>query len=194
MVDVGVLALQGDFAAHRALLAGLGVTARLVRVPAELEGLQGLILPGGESTAMLKLLDDRGFFEALRSAGLNGLALFGCCAGAILLARTVRNPAQRSLGFIDMTIARNAYGRQVDSFVARGQGTEWGPMDLVFIRAPKIESVGPGVRVLARCGDTPVLVEQGGRFLAATFHPELTGDARLHRHFMEMTLAPATPA
>jgi 5'-phosphate synthase pdxT subunit len=176
----GVLALQGDFQAHAAVLRRLGQSVREVRRCADLSGLAALVLPGGESTAVLKLMADEPWFEALRAFHDGGGALLGTCAGAILLAREV-DPAQPSLGLLDVAVARNAYGRQVDSFetaleTARLEAPERG----VFIRAPRLTAVGEGVEVLARLHDEPVLVRQG-RVLAATFHPEIAGDDRVHR-------------
>ena len=187
-VTIGVLALQGDFEAHARALDAAGAEVRLVKVPAELEGLAGLILPGGESTTMLKLMATVGMEDAVRRFHEGGGALFGTCAGLILLARGVTNPAQRSLGLLDVTVERNAYGRQVDSFETKVEGL--GPLEgeslpAVFIRAPRIERVGPGVEVLARHGGTAVLV-RNGRVLAASFHPELTRDPRVHGLFCEM--------
>jgi pyridoxal 5'-phosphate synthase pdxT subunit len=186
----GVLALQGDFAAHAALLAALGETAVEVRRIAELRGLRGLVIPGGESTALLRLMAGEPWFDALRAFHAEGGALLGTCAGAILLARHVQ-PEQPSLGLLDVTVARNAYGRQLESFEAElaapGLG---GPLRGVFIRAPRFAALGPGVEVLARLDGEPVLVRQG-RILAATFHPEIAGEARVHRLFAESAALPA---
>jgi 5'-phosphate synthase pdxT subunit len=182
----GVLALQGDFAAHEAALRRAGVPASqvcAVRRVGELEGLNGLVLPGGESTALLKLMADEDWFAALRAFHARGGALFGTCAGAILLAREVHGPRQPSLGLLDATIDRNAYGRQVDSFEAVIEARELGePLSGVFIRAPRFVATGPGVEVLGCLNGAPVLVRQG-RVLAATFHPEMAGEDRLHRLF-----------
>jgi 5'-phosphate synthase pdxT subunit len=183
----GVLALQGDYAAHEAALRAAGATTREVRRVAELLGLAGLVIPGGESTALLRLMEDEPWFEALRSFHAGGGVLFGTCAGAILLVREVR-PAQPSLGLLDATVARNAYGRQLDSFEATVQAPSLGgSMPAVFIRAPRIESLGPGVEVLATLRGEPVLVRQG-LVLAATFHPELTGSRAAHA--LAVSLAP----
>ena len=180
----GVLALQGDFAAHEAALRSAGVPVRRVRRVGELAGLRGLVLPGGESTALLKLMAGEDWFAALRDFHAQGGALLGTCAGAILLAREVNGPRQPSLGLLDATIDRNAYGRQVDSFEAGIDAPALGePLRGVFIRAPRFASMGPGVEVLGRLKDAPVLLRQG-RVLAATFHPELAGDDRLHRMFI----------
>jgi 5'-phosphate synthase pdxT subunit len=184
---LGVLALQGDFAAHAAALAELGCTAREVRDLEELAELDGLVLPGGESTTLLRLLGPVGV-RALRAFAQRGGAILGTCAGLILLAREVRRPAQPSLGLLDVVVERNAYGRQVDSFSARGRWLGGGDegMEMVFIRAPRIVACGPGVQVLATYGEDPVLVRQG-RILGATFHPELTPDRRVHRLLLEAT-------
>jgi 5'-phosphate synthase pdxT subunit len=183
---VGVLALQGDFAAHAALLRSLGRDPRPVRRVRELDALGALVIPGGESTTLLHLMADEPWFDALGTFHERGGFLFGTCAGAILLAREVRGPAQRSLGLLDATIDRNAYGRQVDSFEADldlpGSGAR---VRAAFIRAPRFEAIGPEVDVLARHEGAPVLVREG-RVLAATFHPEITGDPAVHRLFLEM--------
>jgi 5'-phosphate synthase pdxT subunit len=198
---IGVLALQGDFARHTAVLRRLGVEPRDVRTAAELQGLAGLVLPGGESTTMLKLMERVNLVPALRVFREGGGGFFGTCAGLILLAREVTGPEQPSLGFLDVGVARNGYGRQVDSFETElpwrgGNGTrpeeEAGPLRGVFIRAPRITRVGASVEVLARVGDEPALVREG-RVLAATFHPELTDDTRLHRHFVESILGAPVP-
>jgi 5'-phosphate synthase pdxT subunit len=190
MKRIGVLALQGDFEAHRRALEELGVTAVEVRTAKELESVAALVIPGGESTTMLKLLDSEGLFEPLRAFGQRR-PIFGTCAGAILLAREVLNPPQPSLGLVDVRIERNAYGRQVDSRVAiirleaafpRPNGRE--ELEAVFIRAPIVRGVGPEVRVLARYQGDPVLLEQG-LHLVATFHPELSADRRVHRFFLD---------
>jgi len=182
-VPVGVLALQGDFAAHAALLRRLGERAREVRRIEELDGLGGLVLPGGESTALLRLMGAEPWLESLRAFHAGGGALFGTCAGAILLARAV-DPAQPSLGLLDAAVARNAYGRQAESFEARLAAPALGDgLPGVFIRAPRFTALGRDVEVLARLGDEPVLVRQG-RVLAATFHPEIAGDDRVHRLFL----------
>ncbi|MFN3412916.1 MAG: pyridoxal 5'-phosphate synthase glutaminase subunit PdxT [Thermoanaerobaculum sp.] len=175
---VGILALQGDFAAHRQALAERGVTIREVRKPADLEGLCGLVLPGGESTTMLKLMAEFGLESPLKHAIAGGLPVLATCAGVILLAREVQNPPQPSLGVLDVVVVRNAYGRQLASTVATLEVTA--PEELrvptlegVFIRAPKLVQMGEGVKVLAKRGPDPVLVRQQ-TILAATFHPELS--------------------
>ncbi len=180
---VGVLALQGGFQAHIKALERAGARGLEIRSAAELERVERLILPGGESTTMLKLLGAEGLLEPLRRFGERS-PVFGTCAGAILLARRVTGPAQESLGLMDMDVERNAYGRQLDSRVVRLSEAEGGPLEAVFIRAPAIRRVGPGVRVLVSHGGDPVLVEDG-LHLAATFHPELTADPGVHRLFLE---------
>ena len=185
-MKIGILAVQGDFEAHAKMLARLGVEHCLVKTPAELAELQGIILPGGESTTHLKILLEEGLLDALRQFAKNGGALFGTCAGAILLAREVKNPAQESLGLLDVTVVRNGYGRQVASDVRAGSTKlKAEPLEMVFIRAPLFESPGPGVEVLAECDGRPVMLQQG-RILAATFHPELTEDSTVHRHFLTL--------
>lgn len=182
---VAVLALQGDFEAHRKALAEIGVESFEARRPGELAQAAGLIIPGGESTTLWKFFEAEPWGEAFRAFAGTGRPVLGTCAGAIVLAREVSNPAQPGLGLIDMAVARNAYGRQLDSFIARvdvpGLGT---PMPAVFIRAPRILSTGPGVEILGSHGGSPVLVRQGN-VTAATFHPELTPDRRLHRLLFE---------
>ena len=181
---IGVLALQGAYDAHTKTLAALGATPRLVRTPAELDGLDGLIMPGGESTTMLKFLERNGFFDVLQT-WVRTTPTFGTCAGAILLARHVDNPPQRSLAALDITVERNAYGRQIDSAILTAN-TELpgGPLEMVFIRAPRITSTGPGVETLAARDGFPTLV-RSGNLLAATFHPELSHDTRVHQLFLD---------
>jgi 5'-phosphate synthase pdxT subunit len=182
-VTTGVLALQGDFAAHAAVLRRLGAEALEVRRCAELDGLGALVLPGGESTALLRLMAGEPWFEALRAFHAGGGAILGTCAGAILLARRV-SPEQPSLGLVEVSVARNGYGRQVDSFEATLDGPDFDPpLAGAFIRAPRFTALGPRVEVLARLGGEPVLVRQG-RVLAATFHPEIAGDDRVHRRLL----------
>lgn len=182
---IGVLAIQGDYAAHATALSETGAEPCEVRKPDELATLDGLILPGGESTTMLKFLEKRGFFAALEEFSKEK-PVFGTCAGAILLAREVRNPEQRSLGILDAVVERNAYGRQIDSTIVKA-ATELagGPLEMVFIRAPRIASTGAGVQILARRDGDPVLVRQGS-VMAATFHPELSDDRRVHQLFVEI--------
>lgn len=204
---VGILAVQGDFELHAKMLERIGAPWRLVKHASDLDGVGGLIMPGGESTTMLKFLslpsNGRGeapprpapqanhrviptLSEAISQFATQGKPVFGTCAGAILLAKEVFNPPQESFGLLDVAIERNAYGRQIDSSVRRGDCPELAdrPVEMVFIRAPIIRRVGDGVRVLGRCDGLPVLVEQGN-ILAATFHPELTQDETIHRYFLK---------
>ena len=192
MPTIGILAIQGDFQAHSQALARLGVPFRFVRKPSELCGLGGLILPGGESTTLLKFLQEEELFEPIRQFAQSN-PVFGTCAGAILMADHVENPSQPSLELIRMTVRRNAYGRQLASSIhtieaesALDAGPEAGtPLEAVLIRAPLICQVGPEVKILARLANQPMLVQQGLR-LAGTFHPELTKDTRIHRYFCQM--------
>ena len=178
---VAVLALQGDFEAHRRALEEIGAASFEARRPPDLAGASGLVIPGGESTTLWKFFEAEPWEEAFRDFAATGRPVLGTCAGAIVLAREVSNPGQKGLGLIDIAVERNAYGRQVDSFVGEiacpGLGE---PMPAVFIRAPRIRAAGPGVEVLGRHRGEPVLVRQGN-VVAATFHPELTRDRRLHR-------------
>ena len=186
---VAVLALQGDFEAHRKALAQIGVESFEAKRPGELAAADGLIIPGGESTTLWKFFEAEPWAEAFRAFAGSGRPVLGTCAGAIVLAREVSNPAQPGLGLIDIAVARNAYGRQVDSFIAEVEAPSLGaPMPAVFIRAPRILSTGPGVEVLGTHGGEPVLVRQGN-VAAATFHPELTPDRRLHRLLFEPAAA-----
>ena len=190
-MTIGVLALQGDFALHRAALERIGVASSEVRMPAQLDGVDGLIMPGGESTTLLKLLDAWDFVPALEKFHAAGKPIFGTCAGLILLAREVRNPSQFSLGFIDLAVARNAYGRQKESFEAMGTadlGDGAAPLKMVFIRAPRILRLGPGVTPLAHHRDECVMARQGS-VLVASFHPELTEESTVHEHFARMVRA-----
>lgn len=180
---LGILAIQGNFEAHAKAFAEAGGEVFEVRTKADLEAADALVLPGGESTTMLKLLHEESLWEPLRSA-CQAKPVFATCAGAILLAKDVHHPKQDSLGLVDVGVERNAYGRQVHSTVAQITTEEGQPLEAVFIRAPIIRRVGAGVRVLARYGGDPVLVEQN-QFLVATFHPELTRDRNLHRMFLE---------
>ena len=183
MKTAGVLALQGDFEAHRKALERCGARAVEVRTAAELASCDGLVLPGGESTTMLKLIEAENLVEWLR-AFAQEKPVYGSCAGAILLARDVSHPVQPSLDFIDIGVERNGYGRQIDSRIAKVTAEKGGEFEAVFIRAPIIRRVGPGVQVLARYEGAPVWVEQGPH-MVTTFHPELTDDLRVHRHFVE---------
>ena len=181
-MKIGVLAIQGDFDAHKKRLENLGADVVLVRKPEQLDEIDGLVIPGGESGAFLKILGERGFAKLKEFVRLK--PTFGTCAGAIMLAKKVTNPEQPGLGALDIVIRRNAYGRQIDSSIREGQfgGV---PLEMVFIRAPKIERVGPGVEVIATEGEDPVAVRQG-RAMAATFHPELSNDPRVHQKFLEL--------
>jgi pyridoxal 5'-phosphate synthase pdxT subunit len=185
---IGVLAIQGDYAAHAEALTESGAEPVEVRNPEQLEDLDGLILPGGESTTMLKFLERRGLFESLKEFAAKR-PVFGTCAGAILLARDVRHPKQRSLEVLDAAVERNAYGRQIDSTIlTEPTSLPGGPLEMVFIRAPRFVETGKGVEVLAEREGSPVLVRQGN-LLAATFHPELSTDRRIHRLFVESVIA-----
>jgi len=182
---VGVLAIQGDFDAHASALREAGAEPVLVRKPEQLDNIDGLIIPGGESTTFLKFLERDGFLGALQSF-VSTRPTFGTCAGCILLAKEVTHPSQASLGVLDATVERNAYGRQIDSSIeVSDTKLPGGPMELVYIRAPRIAKIGPGVEILAERQGFPVLVEQG-HILAATFHPELSSDRRVHRCFVDL--------
>jgi len=184
-MTIGVLAIQGDFDAHRRRLEQLGAEVVLVKKPEQLDAVDALVIPGGESTTFLKFLEKGGFLEKLREF-VRAKPAFGTCAGAILLANQVENPPQAGLGALDISIRRNAYGRQLDSFIGEGETQlPGGPLEMVFIRAPKIERVGPKVEVLAREKNDPVLVRQG-KIMAATFHPELSDDTRVHAEFLKL--------
>ncbi len=182
---VGILAIQGDFELHAKMLDRTGTPWKLIKHVADLQEVSGLILPGGESTTMLNVFADEGMDVAIRDFAAAGKPIFGTCAGTILLAKEVLSPPQDRLGLMDITVERNAYGRQIDSSVCRGECPDLAdhPVEMVFIRAPIIRRVGEGVRVLGRADGLPVLVEQGN-VLAATFHPELTEDETIHRYFL----------
>ncbi len=183
-MKIGVLALQGDFDAHRRRLEELGAEVALVRRPEQFDEIDGLVIPGGESTTFLKLLGVETFRKL--SAFVHSKPTFGTCAGAIMLAKEVENPRQQGLNAIDITIRRNAYGRQIDSTIVEAATALGGaPLEMVFIRAPQIERVGEGVEVLAQRGDDPVLIRQGS-VMAATFHPELSDDTRVHEEFLKL--------
>jgi pyridoxal 5'-phosphate synthase pdxT subunit len=182
---VGVLAIQGDYEAHAAALRDVGAEPVLIRKPEELAGLDGLIIPGGESTTILKFLERGGFLASLR-AFVAHKPTFGTCAGCILLAADVTHPPQTSLGALDATVERNAYGRQIDSSIhIADTQLPGGPLEMVYIRAPRIVKTGDGVVVLATRDGFPVLVEQG-HIMAATFHPELSADRRVHQRFVDL--------
>ena len=197
-MKIGVLALQGDFDAHRRRLEELGAEVVLVKRPEQLDAIDGLVIPGGESGTFLKLLGDDGF-EKLKQF-VHAKPTFGTCAGAILLATEVENPHQKGLGAINIRIRRNAYGRQIDSSIregnlripASGGNSAGSPLEMVFIRAPKIEHVGEGVEILATEGPDAVAVRQG-RTMAATFHPELSADTRIHQAFLDLVGGQDTP-
>jgi pyridoxal 5'-phosphate synthase pdxT subunit len=188
-MKIGVLALQGDFDAHRRRLEELGAEVVLVKKPEQLDNIDGLVIPGGESGTFLKLLGDVGF-EKLKQF-VHAKPTFGTCAGAILLATEVENPTQKGLGALDIRIRRNAYGRQIDSSIRQGrlisEKSGDSPLEMVFIRAPRIEHVGEGVEIIATegAGADPVAVRQG-RTMAATFHPELSDDTRVHQAFLDL--------
>jgi len=185
-VKIGILAVQGDFAAHAAMLAGMGIETVEVRTREDLVGCDGLILPGGESTTQLQFLQEEGLYQAIKQFAAEDKAIFGTCAGAILLATEVKNPQQESLGLLDMTVLRNGYGRQVHSDVVSGPSAlKPEPMEMVFIRGPIFERVGPDVEVLAEYAGKPALVQKG-QILAAAFHPELTDDTTVHRRFLDL--------
>ncbi|WP_017556897.1 pyridoxal 5'-phosphate synthase glutaminase subunit PdxT [Nocardiopsis baichengensis] len=191
---IGVLALQGDTAEHLRVLRGIGATAVPVTRPGELDQVQGLVLPGGESTTMAKLAERYGLLEPLRKRVRAGMPAYGTCAGMILLADRIVDGArdQRTVGGIDMTVRRNAFGRQSESFETgvEIEGLEGGPVDAVFIRAPWVESTGPGVQVLGQTAEGGaagrIVAVRQGSLLATSFHPELTGDARIHRLFVDI--------
>jgi 5'-phosphate synthase pdxT subunit len=190
MPRIGVLAIQGDFAAHMATLHEAGAEVCEVRKAAELRQVDGLVIPGGESTTLLKFIlnPDLDYIEAFQEFHQAGKPMFGTCAGLILVAKDVLNPAQFSFGFIDMGVERNAYGRQKESFETVGESYLEGtakPLKMVFIRAPRITRLGAQVERLATCHEEPVMARQGN-ILVATFHPELTGDLTVHRYFLEM--------
>jgi len=188
---IGILAVQGDYQAHARMLERLGAEYFFVRTPEEAARAEAMILPGGESTTMLKFIREEGLEAPLRSLAARGGAFLATCAGAILLAREVRSPAQWSLGLADLVLTRNAYGRQLASEVRYAPSKlKPEPLEMVFIRAPLIEEIGPQVEVLASEGGRPVLVRQG-KMLVATFHPELTGDATIHEYFLKLAAEPA---
>lgn len=192
---VAVLALQGDFDAHRRALGEIGVPSFEARRPEELDRAAGLVIPGGESTTLWKFFELAPWEDAIGRFAASGRPVLGTCAGAIVLAREVTNPPQKGLALVDMSVARNAYGRQADSFIGEVDAPVFGSsLPAVFIRAPRITSVGPGVEVLASRAGEPVLVRQGS-VVAATFHPELTGDRRIHRMAFEaVSPVPSVPS
>lgn len=185
---IGVLALQGSFIEHINMLAKLGVMATPVYKPNELEGIDGLIIPGGESTTILNLMHSFNIFEPLKERALDGLPVMATCAGTVLLAKEVTNPGMKTLALMDISVKRNAFGRQVDSFEANVDipllGKE--PFPAIFIRAPLIETTDPDVEILCRLGDGTAIAVRQERLLAVSFHPELSQDTRLHRYFLEI--------
>ncbi|HEY2351170.1 MAG TPA: pyridoxal 5'-phosphate synthase glutaminase subunit PdxT [Candidatus Acidoferrum sp.] len=190
---IGILAVQGDFEAHAAMLEGMGIDSVEVRTPADMEGVDGLILPGGESTTQLQFLQEEGLSRAIKQFAADGHAVFGTCAGAILLATEVQNPKQDSLGLLDMTVSRNGYGRQIASDVFSAPSKlKSDPLEMVFIRGPVIERTGPEVEVLARHAGKPAIVQKG-RILATTFHPELTSDTTVHEYFLKLATESRKP-
>jgi pyridoxal 5'-phosphate synthase pdxT subunit len=183
-MNIGVLAIQGDYEAHKVRLQQLGADVTLVRKPEHLDAIDAIIIPGGESTTFLNFLEEHGFLEKLR-AFVRSKPTFGTCAGAILLAKEVENPPQASLGVLDIRVQRNAYGRQIDSSIREGATKLGEPLEMVFIRAPRITVTGKDVEVLATESGDPVLVRQG-KIMAATFHPELSADTRIHQEFLKL--------
>ena len=183
--NIGVLALQGAFEVHARRLAELGATTSLIRKPEELAALDALVIPGGESTTFLKHLERSGFYDTL-DAFVRTRPIFGTCAGCILLAKEVTNPPQASFGVLDIAVERNAYGRQNDSAILTAETSlPGGPVEMVFIRAPRITRIGPAIEILATRDGSPTLIRQG-RLLAATFHPELSDDTRVHQLFLDI--------
>ena len=184
-MKIGVLAIQGDYEAHKARLEELGAKVTLVKKPEQLDKIDGIVIPGGESSTFLNFLAEQGFLEKLREF-VSTKPTFGTCAGAILLAKQVENPPQQSLEAMDIRVRRNAYGRQIDSSIQEIRTKlNGGPLEMVFIRAPKIVGTGKSVEVIATFGGNPVLVRQGNK-MAATFHPELSADTRVHQEFLNM--------
>jgi 5'-phosphate synthase pdxT subunit len=185
-IKAGVLAVQGDYEAHAAALERAGAEVVFVRTVGDMRGINALVLPGGESSTQLQFLTEEGLDKSIKDFAAHGGAILGTCAGAILLARKVHNPAQKSLGIADIVVARNAYGRQLASEVRVGASKVTDhPLEMVFIRAPIIEKVGRGVEVLAESQGRPVLIKQR-RVLIATFHPELTADPAIHQYFLRL--------
>jgi 5'-phosphate synthase pdxT subunit len=193
-LKIGILAVQGDFEAHAAMLERLGVETVEVRTLADLDGCDGLILPGGESTTQLQFLQEEGLAEAITDFAEQGGAVFGTCAGAILLATEVQHPEQESLQLLDMTVVRNAYGRQIASDVVSGPtALKNEPLEMVFIRGPIIERARRDLKILAEYAGKPALVQREN-IMAATFHPELTDDTTVHEYFLRMAAAGTKPA
>lgn len=188
-LTVGVLALQGDFAEHAAMLKGLGASAQLVRLPQDLEGLHGIVIPGGESTTLINLMQRFGLDKAITSMAHAGKPVMGTCAGLVIMSREVSNNMLSPLGLMDVTVRRNGYGRQIDSFEldTSVSALEGGPFHAVFIRAPRIERVGQGVEILATLPDGEPIAVRQKNLLGLSFHPEMTNDTRLHEFFLAMT-------
>ena len=185
-MKIGVIAVQGDYEAHAAAIERAGGETILVRTPADAKNVDALVLPGGESTTQLQFLQEEGLDKVIREFAKHNKPIFGTCAGAILLAKKVTNPAQKSLGVADIVVARNAYGRQLSSEVREGESKiSDAPLEMVFIRAPIIEKSGTNVKILAESGGHPVLVQQN-KILIATFHPELSADSTVHKYFLKM--------
>jgi len=193
MLKVGVLALQGDFREHLRALEAVGASTRTVRLPRDLEDLDGLVIPGGESTTMRRLMGAYGLTEPVRAFADAGKPVYGSCAGCILLSREVDDSGPSELALMDIAVSRNAYGRQVDSFETDVDAPALGdaPLHAVFIRAPRIERIGPSVEVLARTDDGTVVAARQGHLMVTTFHPELTEDHRVHRYFLDALVAAA---
>jgi pyridoxal 5'-phosphate synthase pdxT subunit len=193
-LKIGIVAIQGDYEAHAKVLERVGVAHTFVRTPGDLAGLDGVILPGGESTTHLKVMTEEGLFDALQKFAAADGAFFGTCAGTILLAKEVHGPAQPSLGLLDASVLRNGYGRQLASDVHMGlTKLRVAPLEMVFIRAPIIERVGAGAEIFAEDAGHPVLVREG-KILAATFHPELSDDTAVHEYFVHMARTGVTVA
>jgi pyridoxal 5'-phosphate synthase pdxT subunit len=185
-MKIGILAIQGDYQAHAGMFRDLGVDTVEVRTVSDLDGCNGLVLPGGESTTQLQFLEEEGLYDAIREFSRKGGAIFGTCAGAILLATQVKNPRQDSLKLLDITVLRNGYGRQLASDVFYSPSSlKKDPLEMVFIRGPIIEKIASDITVLAKFEGKPALVEKG-HILAATFHPELTSDTTVHKHFLQL--------
>jgi pyridoxal 5'-phosphate synthase pdxT subunit len=183
-MSIGILALQGGYAAHAKMLTKLNVPWHYVRQPDEITAAKALILPGGESSTLLRLMQETGLFTTIKSAAIQGMPVFGTCAGAILMARYVYAPTQPSLELVDVTVQRNAYGRQLASRIACGECIlKTDPLEMIFIRAPRFSTICSDVKVIATCGTEPVCVQQG-HYLLATFHPELSEDTCLHQYFV----------
>ena len=187
-MKIGILALQGDFAEHINIIDKLGIQPIEIRQPAQLEALDGLIIPGGESTTMLKLMHSYNLFQPIKELANNGLPIMGTCAGMVLLGKKVSNPDMNTLSLMDIEVKRNAFGRQLDSFETKIAIPLLGdkPFPAVFIRAPLIDSAGPDVNIIGRLPDNKIVAALQGNILALSFHPELSNDSRIHRYFLEI--------